>query len=139
MGRLWMLRLLFLLLLCPLVAAAGEPDLYRAGVEAFNKGDYEQALTHFKLARVQGNRQPGLFYNLGVTFYKTGQYAQATEAFQQLADDPAWGALALYNLGLTAEADGQRQAADYLHAVLTAVGGLDDTPAEHWRGQAGAD
>lgn len=116
MGRLWLLWLLMLPLLSVSMpaAAAGDADLYRAGVEAFNKGDYEQALTFFKQARVQGNRQPGLFYNLGVTFYKTGQYAQAAEAFQQLADDPAWGALALYNLGLTAEAQGLRQAAiDY--------------------------
>ncbi|MEW6076668.1 MAG: tetratricopeptide repeat protein [Thermodesulfobacteriota bacterium] len=113
---------LLLLLLFPMLAIADETEPYQTGLEAFNAGNYDQALTCFNQALARGNRSPGLYYNLGVTGYKTGRYDQAANAFERLTKDPAWRALALYNLGLIAEARGQREAAFNFYSTAQQMG-----------------
>ena len=51
--------------------------LYTAGVEAFNKGDLNQALLCFNSARKQNSNFAPLFYNLGLVFGKLGQFPDA--------------------------------------------------------------
>lgn len=103
--------LLALMLLTPLPALAAASDAYRAGVEAFQAGDYEQAKESFEQAEAAGMDSAKLHYNLGSTYYKLGQYAQSRQRFNMLVDHPKWGPWAQYNLGLLAERSGDQQGA----------------------------
>ena len=113
---------LLLLLLVPAMAAANASDWYQAGVNAFQEGKYEEALTFFKRAQSEGIDTPNLHYNIGAAYYKSGQYEAAGNQFQKLTEDPEWKPLALYNLGLTAEARGDRKAAiDHYNGAFAAA------------------
>jgi len=116
--------IVLLTLLLPAAAMPAEPPpLFQAGVEAFQQGEYEQALKYFRRAKARGGNRAQLYYNLGSTYYKLGRYRQAAEEFERLLNRPGWRHLALYNLGLTAEARGDRQAAfDYYAAARQAAG-----------------
>ena len=120
------LALLFTVVMIFLVASAmpvHASQAHEAGIEAFEAGEYEKALRHFKQAEAEGVRTPNLRYNLGVTYYRLGRYEEAEKAFRTLAENPDWRHLALYNLGLVAEARGDRQAAlDYYTGVRETVG-----------------
>jgi tetratricopeptide (TPR) repeat protein len=54
-------------------ASAPSKDAILMGLNAFQEGDYEAALSHFK--QVEG--EPGALASLGVTYYKLGQYGNA--------------------------------------------------------------
>ena len=115
--------ILLLTLLLPAAAPAETTPFFQAGVEAFQQGEYEQALKYFRRARARGINIAQLYYNLGSTYYKLGRYREAAEEFENVVNRPGWRHLALYNLGLTAEARGDRQAAlDYYSAARQAAG-----------------
>lgn len=99
------------LILFPFQSMAAASDDYRAGIQAFRAGDYEEARRHFEAAEDAGMSTAKLNYNLGSTYYKLGLYAQSRQRFNMIVDHPQWGSWAQYNLGLIAEATGNQQSA----------------------------
>ncbi len=78
----------------------------RAGVNAFNEGEYAQALEYFRQAEQAGNEALSLQYNIAVSLYRLGQYSEARERFLLLGEHDDWRVLTTYNLGLVAESLG---------------------------------
>jgi tetratricopeptide (TPR) repeat protein len=103
-----MLRLFFLLALGPATAAivqaqanspgasfaepqaaekanTHEDEVYKAGTEALNNGDYDSAVSHFdQVAKLHGRRAAAALYWKGYAFYKAGNKDQALAAFADL-------------------------------------------------------
>lgn len=93
--------------LCASVAAhAAEHDDFRAGVAAFEAGDYAIAAMHFEAAERAGRDDARLQFNLGSTYFKLGRLEAARARYARLLGDPQWSALAHYNLGLIEERRG---------------------------------
>jgi tetratricopeptide (TPR) repeat protein len=110
------------ILIAPVIMAAAVPvidafaqtpsDAFASGTAAFERGDYEDALTQFERARAVGSQGPAVHYNIGVCQYSLGDYGQAGATFASLADDyPAMRGLALYNLGLVRLRQGRQDEA----------------------------
>lgn len=107
-------RIICLLLCLFGLSALAQNNAMTQGINAFNEGNYEQALAFFQAVEAEGNTSASLQYNLAVTLYRLGRYDQARNRFMPLADDPEWEALVLYNFGLIADAMGDRdEAVDY--------------------------
>lgn len=100
-------RLVIFMLGCVLAttATATNPS-FEAGVTASQRGDYQQAVEHFKNARDEGVDTPALHHNLGVAYYKLGRYDSARRAFKRAAESPKMRAMSFYNLGLVAQKEG---------------------------------
>jgi tetratricopeptide (TPR) repeat protein len=73
--------MLALLLMLPLGAQAqplSYPDsLFKAGVEAYTQGDFDQALKDWKDVEATGLMSKELYYNLGNAYFKSGEIAPA--------------------------------------------------------------
>ena len=85
--------LLAFLLLLPLGAQAAEsyPDsLWRAGVEAYSAGDWNQAAADWTDVAATGLRSKELYFNLGNAYYKGGEIAKAILFYERaLRLDPS--------------------------------------------------
>ncbi len=97
-------------LVTPAVAAPGDLE-FRQGISAFKAGQFDKAISSFKLARQKGKKSSALTYNLGVCYYKTRQYEKAQLEFSQLLSDQQFRQLAQYNLGLVSQEQGHKQTA----------------------------
>lgn len=91
--------LLVLVLSLPLTAAHADAA-YELGIDAFNRGDFEAAVTHFLASQADAPDNAALQYNLGVSYYKLGRYHEAGEAFLRVTTDPDLAAVGYYNLAL---------------------------------------
>lgn len=99
----------------PAVFATGQPEAsILQGIEAYEDGEYQQALDFFAEAVSMGATGTSLYYNIGVAHYKLAQYAEADAAFIQVAQSPAWESLALYNRALIAYRQNQPERAKEL-------------------------
>ena len=85
--------LLALLLMLPLGAQAAEsyPDsLWKAGVEAYTAGDWNQAAADWSDVAATGLRSKELYFNLGNAYYKGGEIAKAILYYERaLRLDPS--------------------------------------------------
>ncbi|NIP41956.1 MAG: hypothetical protein GWO41_17270, partial [candidate division Zixibacteria bacterium] len=63
--------------------SADAADNFALGVEAYNSGDYEQAVQIFKEIEDSGYVSPELYYNLGNSYYKAGQKGMAISSYMQ--------------------------------------------------------
>ncbi len=71
------------------------------GQEAFQAGNYLQAVEHFRVAMQDSSPGKGTAaYNLGVAAYKAGDYVTAEEAFLVASTDANFAVTSFYNLGL---------------------------------------
>jgi Tfp pilus assembly protein PilF len=93
----------------PAFSSPGED--FDTGVQLFNQGDYEQALTYFTRAETGGMASAQLIYNLGSVYYKLAQFENSRRYFEILVDDKNLGAQAYYNLGLIEHKLGDDKAA----------------------------
>ncbi|AHI33035.1 hypothetical protein AU15_05365 [Marinobacter salarius] len=84
--------------------------LFRAGIQAFNAGDLDEARRLLESAVSKGLSSRSLNYNLGVVYYKLGLYEEAEQTFRTLIPTRQ-KALAYYNIGLTALARENQDAA----------------------------
>lgn len=111
-----------LLLLASLAAAPAEAagpfernhPLVEAGTDAYEAGNFEEALTQYDAALQQQPSDARLHYNRGLTLYKLGRYEEAKAALQQALELDRAGELkgkAHYNLGNVAVAAGDRKEA----------------------------
>lgn len=76
-------------------------ESFRSGIQAFERGDLEQARALFERAQAQGLDSLSLLYNLGVVYYRLQAFDDARRVFLALLDTPH-RPLARYNLGLVA-------------------------------------
>ena len=93
--------LLALLLALPLGAEAAEsyPDsLWKAGVEAYTAGDWNQALADWNDVAATGLRSKELYFNLGNAYFKNGETAQAILNYERAARLDPSDADVRYNL-----------------------------------------
>ena len=85
--------MLALLLLLPLGAQAAEsyPDsLWKAGVEAYSAGDWNQAVSAWSDVASTGLRSKELYFNLGNAYFKAGETARAVLNYERaLRLDPS--------------------------------------------------
>ena len=85
--------LLALLLMLPLGAQAADsyPDsLWKAGVEAYTAGDWNQAAADWSGVAATGLRSKELYFNLGNAYYKDGDIAKAILFYERaLRLDPS--------------------------------------------------
>lgn len=114
--RMIQLRYLFifvviLFLLAQTVFAAEKSSDFDQGIAAFEKGDYQSALSYFHRAESTGLDSSALHFNLGVCYYKLKQYPQAEKQFLLTTTDKRMAQLAQYNLGLTALRQGKEDQA----------------------------
>ncbi|MBC2710475.1 MAG: VWA domain-containing protein [Desulfosarcina sp.] len=91
--------LLAALMLLPLQSADANDT--RAGITAYEKGDFEQALKHFTDAQLNAPDKPEILYNVADAYYKTGNFDAAAEHYKQVmeTDDTQLKRKVLYNLG----------------------------------------
>ena len=85
--------MLAILLLLPLGAQAAEsyPDsLWKAGVEAYSAGDWNQAVSAWSDVASTGLRSKELYFNLGNAYFKAGETARAVLNYERaLRLDPS--------------------------------------------------
>lgn len=103
------------------VLASGDPVMNDA-VDAYRKGNYEDALSRFQEALIETPDDPAARFNLASAQYQTGKFREAEEGFAAVfsrTQDAALKQKALYNLGNTAYRLGNLQAAaDYYRKAL---------------------
>lgn len=93
-------------------------EFFSKGVEAFQRGDLDEAVSLLERAREAGKDSVALTYNLGVAHFRTGNLASAERYFRELLEVPEERALARYNLGLVAlERDNEADAVQHFRAA----------------------
>lgn len=93
-------QLLFALFLALVTSGASADEAYDKGIDAFNRGDYAAAITHFLASEIDSADNALLQYNLGVSYYRLGRFDEAGESFLRATIDPELAALGYYNLAL---------------------------------------
>lgn len=105
-------------------AEVSEAADFAAGSRAFESGDWDGALGHFRRAREAGMEGPAVWYNIGVCQYRLGRYQDAVDTFRSIIDRfPAMAALAEYNAGLALAK--QERSAEAAAAFARAADGGD--------------
>lgn len=104
------------------VTLSGCSNPQKAGTEALEAGDYEEAKTQFQSLAGSDDRDRAAagYRGLGMTYYEMEDYTSALEAFQQAVDNGAEQTAQLYNLmGICAMQNG-----DYASALEYIQSGL---------------
>ncbi len=79
-----MIRVLaFLMLLFAPLANAQNETLFNRGTEAYNQGDYNQAIESFLEILEKGQHSAELYYNLGNSYYKLNQIAPSIYYYEK--------------------------------------------------------
>ena len=118
------LALLLLPLLLTTAPAPARAGPLQQGYQAYQEGDYPQALKEFIGGQLKDPDNPEILYNLGNAYYKNGDYEAARDHYSQAlpkAPDDLKAKL-LYNLGNSAYRQGQMEEAakDYEAALKLA-------------------
>ncbi|MFH2137722.1 MAG: tetratricopeptide repeat protein [Candidatus Omnitrophota bacterium] len=90
------------ILLCTAnVAFCGLARNVKQGNQAYDKGNYDQALIKYNDAQIDDPQSPEVFYNMGNVFYRQKKYKEAIDAFEKSTEKAEVGlqAKALYNIG----------------------------------------
>jgi len=88
-------------------------EYFSDGIAAFKQHRFNDAISHFKLAKNAGVKGTHLEYNMGVTYYKLEKYELAKKSFLVVAVDTKYQQVAHYNLGLVA-----RRLKNYTNALV---------------------
>jgi Ca-activated chloride channel family protein len=91
-------------LLLTITPAAVQAGPLQQGYQAYQKGEYPQALKEFIDGQLKDPDNPEILYNIGNAYYKNGEFAAAQDHYSQAlpkAPDDLKAKL-LYNLGNTA-------------------------------------
>jgi tetratricopeptide (TPR) repeat protein len=57
-------------------------DQNKLGVNAYNKNDFNQALTHFQVASVVDKNKGEIFFNIGLTLHQMEKHLESAKNFQ---------------------------------------------------------
>lgn len=90
------LRLLIILLQLALIpgvsAAAQEDSLFEKATEAYNKGDYDEAISSYEKILENGKHSAAVYFNLGNSYYKKNEIAPSIYYYEKALlldpDDP---------------------------------------------------
>ena len=52
------------------------------GINAYNKNDFNQALTHFQVASVVDKKKGEIFFNIGLTLHRMEKHLESAKNFQ---------------------------------------------------------
>ncbi|MFO7558195.1 MAG: tetratricopeptide repeat protein [Desulfobacterales bacterium] len=120
------LILFFLLFVHSYPAGAGSVEEFVAkGNEAYEKGNYDEALAAYEKAAKESPESARVFFNLGTAYYQKGEYAKAIEVFKQAAlksKDAELEADSQYNLGNSSFRAAEQQKTGDLHQALESYG-----------------
>lgn len=107
---------------------AGCGNLQKSGVEALEKGEYEEALADFREMTENGGDEAAEGYRgLGMAYYEMEDYENALESFRNAADGGAEQTIQTYNLmGICAmQTDDYKSALEYIQSGLALTGTSD--------------
>ncbi len=78
-------------------------SLMKSAEKAYNKTEYEKAVTDLTSAQVKNPESPEIFYNLGNTYYRMGQYDAAIKSYSGALEksDAKTKGMIHYNIGNT--------------------------------------
>lgn len=76
--------IVFVLLLLVSTSLFAQQEAFRAGMRAFNRNIFSEAITQFKLAIEQDERNADAWYFIGMSFTYSKQYQEAAYSFQKL-------------------------------------------------------
>ncbi len=76
-----LIQLLVLFSLAPTLAAATPETIFTQAREAYDKGDYPQAVSLYQSLVKQGTPSGYLYYNLGNSYYRTQAWGEAKAAY----------------------------------------------------------
>ena len=123
------MRLLLTCLLALLMLGASLDDARKAN-EAYENGDYEQAITLYKKAIDANPENPKLYFNLANAQAKAGMQEEAIRTFEQfkgMTKDPEEKAKANYNIGkVLTDAKKWDKALNYYKESLRYMAGDED-------------
>ena len=111
-------------------------SLQKSGVDALEKGEYEEALADFQEMTESGGGDAAEGYRgLGMTYYEMEDYENALEAFRNAADNGAEQTIQMYNLmGICAmQTEDYESALEYIQsglALTSTSDGADKADAE---------
>jgi tetratricopeptide (TPR) repeat protein len=57
-------------------------DQNTLGINAYNKNDFNQALTHFQVASVVDKKKGEIFFNIGLTLHRMEKHLESAKNFQ---------------------------------------------------------
>ena len=57
-------------------------DQNTLGINAYNKNDFNQALTHFQVASVVDKKKGEIFFNIGLTLHQMQKHLESAKNFQ---------------------------------------------------------
>ena len=119
-------------ILAAAVVAAGVTggcgNLQKSGVDALEKGEYDEALADFQeMTESGGNDVAEGYRGLGMTYYEMEDYENALEAFRNAADNGAEQSIQMYNLmGVCAmQTEDYASALEYIQSGLALTGTSD--------------
>lgn len=119
-------------ILAAAVVAAGVTggcgNLQKSGVDALEKGEYDEALADFQeMTESGGNDVAEGYRGLGMTYYEMEDYENALEAFRNAADNGAEQTIQMYNLmGVCAmQTEDYASALEYIQSGLALTGTSD--------------
>ena len=90
------------------------PSPLRQGIEAYEDGEYAEALTHFEKAQLDRPDDRRLQFNIGDAHYRLGDYEAAEQAYGRvlgLGSDDSIAQRSYYNLGNTLYQQGRLEEA----------------------------
>ncbi|MFT5467568.1 MAG: Ca-activated chloride channel family protein [Verrucomicrobiales bacterium] len=82
--------------------AASPSELVSRGNEAYESGDFEEAVSQYKTAAVKAPEIAEVAFNLGAAHYRKGEFSDAIDAFKEASvatENPGLSSRAKYNLG----------------------------------------
>ena len=103
-------------------------SLQKSGVDALEKGEYEEALADFQQMTEKGGNDAAEGYRgLGMTYYEMEDYENALEAFRNAADNGAEQTIQMYNLMGVCEmqTEDYASALEYIQSGLALTGTSD--------------
>ncbi|MDG1571620.1 tetratricopeptide repeat protein [Robiginitalea sp. M366] len=83
MNKHWFLISAFWILLAPCAAQVPADSLFARAAEAYNAGDYDDAIAHYQDILSQDLHSAALYFNLGNAYYKLGQIAPSIYHYEK--------------------------------------------------------
>lgn len=127
MRKKWMIVVTAALFTVSVICGCANP--HKMGVDALEKGNYEEAEAQFKeLIEADGEKSAEGYRGLGMVYYETGEYKAALEAFQQAEEAGIQPSVQMYNLMAVCamQTEQYAPALEYIRAGLS----LADTEEE---------
>jgi tetratricopeptide (TPR) repeat protein len=103
--------------------AADVGGLMRQGNSLYNRGKYDEALSHYQMAEVLEPDATSIHFNLGNALFRLGKYQEAARELELVMIDkkPERRANAMYNMGNVAFKSGQLDPAIKAYAGALAI------------------